>query len=342
MMTGVRRCAAAAALALALGGAPASRAAQQGVPPPPPPPEPEMKQQPPAQTEDQVNLGAELVNVPFNVTDKKGHPITDLRKEDVQVLEDDKAQEIFSFERQLESPLTIALLIDTSGSQEATIGIEREASSRFFQKVLRPDRDLGSVVTFSKDVTLEQDLTNSLGSLDQALSRARVTPSSAFGRGGTAPTNPMAGGTSLYDAVYLASNDVLRREAGRRVIILVTDGVDTTSSYDKAAAIERATRSEVIVYCIAIGDPDYGVSRGTLDSISKETGGRTFEPRRMEDLDKAFDEIQNDLRQQYIVSYAPSNLQHDGAFRRIEVRGLGDTRKDLKFRYRRGYYAPTK
>ncbi len=311
---------------------------QQGIPPPPPEPDAVKSQE--QNPDQQVQLGAELVNVPFNVTDKKGHPITDLRKEEVQILEDDKPQEIFSFERQTEAPLTISLLIDTSGSQEATIGIEREASLRFFEKVLRPDRDLGSVLTFSKDVTLEQDLTNEVRLLDQALSRARVDPTSAFGRGGTAPTNPTAGGTSLYDAVFLASNDVLRREAGRRVIILVTDGVDTTSSYNKEAAIERATRSEVIVYCVAIGDPSYGVSRGTLDSISKDTGGRTFQPRGLSDLDKAFDEIQNDLRQQYIVSYAPQNVAHDGSFRRIEVRSLDEARKDLRYRYRRGYYAP--
>lgn len=331
------------ALALAFACAPASRAGQQDQGIPPPPPEPDAQQQPappPGQGDDQVNIGTDLVTVPFNATDKKGRPITDLKKEDIQVLEDEKAQDIFSFERQTEAPLTISLLIDTSGSQEATIGIEREASLRFFERVLRPDRDLGSVITFSKDVTLEQDLTNSLRSLDQALARARVTPSSGFGRGGTAPTNPQAGGTSLYDSVFLASNDVLRREAGRRVIILVTDGVDTTSSYNKAEAIERATRSEVIIYCIGIGDPEYdGVATGVLDNLSKETGGRTFTPRGLDDLDKAFAEIQDDLRQQYVISYSPANAAHDGAFRRIEVKGQGEARKDLRFRYRRGYYA---
>jgi Ca-activated chloride channel family protein len=322
--------------------------ARQGIPPPPPPPEPvsdapSRQQQPPAdsQGDEGVQLGAELVNVPFNATDKKGRPIVDLRKDEVQVLEDGKAQEIFSFERQLETPLTISLLIDTSGSQEATIGIERDAALRFFQKVLRPDRDLGSVITFSKDVVLEQELTNNLSALDRGLARARVSPASAFGRGGTAPTNPQAGGTSMFDAVYLAADEVLRREAGRRVIILVTDGVDTTSSYNKAAAIERAWRSEVIVYCVAIGDPNYQLATGVLGDLSKETGGRTFTPRGNEDLDKAFEEIQNDLRQQYVVSYTPSNAAHDNTFRKIEVRvAESEPHKDLKLRYRRGYYAP--
>src|SRR5262249_40129508 len=151
----------------------------------------------------------------------------------------------------------------------------------------------------------------STGALDQALDRARVTPSSAFGRGGTAPTNPMAGGTSLYDAVYLASSEVLRREAGRRAIILRTDGGDTTSQADQPAAIAQALHYEVIIYCLAIGDPNYGVSKGTLDKFSDQTGGRTFEPRSDSDLDRDFDEIQNDLRQQYVVSYSPSNAAHD-------------------------------
>jgi VWFA-related protein len=331
------------ALAIGLAMAPASRA-QQGPPPPPPPPDPLPETHAPApagQDEGQVQLGTELVTVPFNVTDKKGRHITDVQREEVQVLEDGKPQEVFSFERLLEAPLTIALLIDTSGSQEATIGIERLAAQRFFQKVVRPDRDLGSVLTFAKEVVLEQPLTSNVGALDKALDRARVSPTSGFGRGGTAPTNPLAGGTSLFDAIYLASDDVLRREAGRRVIILLTDGADTTSMYSKEAAIEHAWRSEVIIYAIGIGDPGLQpIVTGVLDKLTKETGGRLFEPRSNEDLDKAFDEIQNDLRQQYVVSYTPSNTAHDATFRKIEVRLAGDARKDLRIRYRRGYYAP--
>jgi Ca-activated chloride channel homolog len=331
---------AAFAVALALG--PVSRAAQQGPPPPPPPPDPVPETAPPAgQDDDQVDLGTALVNVPFNVTDKKNRHITDVQQSEVQVLEDGQQQEIFSFERLLQTPLTISLLIDTSGSQEATIGIEREAARRFFEKVLRPDRDLGSVITFSKEVVLEQELTANRTLLERALDRARVSPASAFGRGGTAPTNPTAGGTSMNDAVFLASEDVLRREAGRRVIILLTDGFDTTSVYNKEAAIERSWRSEVIIYCIGIGDPGYGgVASGVLDKYAKETGGRTFEPRGIDDLDKAFQEIENDLRQQYVVSYTPSNTTRDGSFRKIEVKLAGETRKDLRIRYRRGYYAP--
>lgn len=328
------------ALALALG--PVSGAAQQGPPPPPPPPDPVPETAPPpAQDDEQVDIGTALVNVPFNVTDKKNRHITDVNQAEVQVLEDGQPQEIFSFERLLETPLTISLLIDISGSQENTIGIEREAARRFFDKVLRPDRDLGSVITFAKEVVLEQELTANRLALSKALDRAKVSPSSGFGRGGTAPTNPAAGGTSLFDSVFLASEDVLRREAGRRVIILLTDGVDTTSTYSREAAIERSWRSEVIIYCIGIGDPQFGgLDTGVLDKLSKETGGRTFTPRGFEELDRAFAEIENDLRQQYVISYTPTNGTKDGSFRKIEVRLTGEARKDLKLRYRRGYYAP--
>ncbi|MGB5037693.1 MAG: VWA domain-containing protein, partial [Blastocatellia bacterium] len=294
---------------------------------------------PKGQDDDTVQLGTELVNVPFNVNDKKNKHITDILKEEVVVLEDGVAQEVFSFERQLDAPLTIALLIDTSGSQELTIGAEREAAYRFFQKVLRPQKDVACIISFAKEVTLEQSLTASVPSLTAALDRVRVTPSSGFGRGGTAPTNPQAGGTSMHDSIYLAADDVLRREAGRRVIILLTDGVDTTSSLKAEAAIERAWRSEVIVYSIAIG---YDLAIGPLDKYGKETGGRVFIPRGSDDLDRAFAEIENDLRQQYIVSYSPTNAKRDGTFRKIELRLASETRKDLRLRHRRGYYAPVK
>jgi VWFA-related protein len=313
----------------------------QGAPPPPPPPELPAQEPQEPQAEDEVQLGAALVTVPFNVSDKKNRLISDVKQEEVQVLEDGKPQEVFSFERLTEAPLTIALLIDTSGSQEATIGEEKTAAFRFFEKVLRPEKDLGSVVSFSKEVVLEQQLTANSGLLSRALNRVRVNPVTAYGGVGTPPANPGAGGTSLYDAVYLAAGDVLRSEAGRRVIILLTDGADTTSSYKLDDAIERSWRSEVIIYSIGIGDFRFGgIDRGVLEKMTRETGGRYFEPRKFQDLDKAFDEIESDLRQQYVLTYTPSNTAPDGTFRKIEVRLAGEVRKDLRVRHRRGYYAP--
>jgi Ca-activated chloride channel family protein len=321
-------------LALLFVGAPAAVRGQEGAPP-------EGAPQEGAQEDEPIQLGGSLVTVPFNASDKKNKHIIDVKQPEVQVFEDGKPQEIFSFERMTEAALTISLLVDTSGSMEATIGEERVAAHRFFQKVLRPEKDLASVITFSKAVTLEQPLTANIEMLNRGLERARVSPSAAYGGIGTPPANPGAGGTSMYDAVYLAAGDVLRAEAGRRVIILLTDGVDTTSSYKINEAIERAWRSEVIIYAIGIGDFRYGgVDRGALDRLTKETGGRFFEPRKDIDLDRAFDEIENDLRQQYVLTYTPANAVADGTFRKIEVKLAGETRKDVRVRHRRGYYAP--
>jgi Ca-activated chloride channel homolog len=297
--------------------------------------------QPPAQeSDDQVEIGGELVNVPFSIADKKNKLIVDVKKEEVQIFEDGKPQDIFSFERLTETPITIALLVDVSGSLVEGLPFERDAATRFFEKVLRPDRDLASVLTFSKEVTLEQQLTNNVPALSKSIGRARVSPQ-VYIPGGPPPINPQAGGTSLYDAVYLAASDVLRREAGRRVIILLTDGHDTTSSYKMEHAIERSWRSEVIIYAIGVGSPAYGgVNRGVLDKLCKETGGRAFEPRGYHDLDRAFEEIQSDLRTQYLLSYTPTNGASDGTFRKIEVKLSGEARKDARVRARRGYYAP--
>ncbi len=289
---------------------------------------------PAAQDEEPVQLGTQLVTVPFNVTDKKNRLITDIQQSQLEVLEDGKPQEIFSFERESNAALTICLLIDTSGSQQETIGAERAAAYRFFEKVLQPGRDLAAVLTFAHRVTVEQELTSNLPALSRALDRARVVPSAAYSGAGSPPLNPKAGGTSLWDAVYLAADDVLRREAGRRVIVVITDGFDTTSTYNLQAAIERAWRSEVIVYCIGIG---VATSPGGLEKLAKETGGRYFEPRGQADLDEAFAAIQEDLRQVFSLAYSPANTAKDGTFRRIEVR-LRE-RKDLRVRHRRGYYA---
>jgi VWFA-related protein len=235
---------------------------------------------PPAQeSDDEVQIGAELVTVPFSISDKKNKLIIDVKREEVQILEDGKPQEIFSFERLTETPITIALLVDVSGSLIEGLPFERDAATRFFQKVLRPDKDLASVLTFSKEVTLEQQLTSNVEALSKGIGRARVSPQ-VYIPGGPPPINPRAGGTSLYDAVYLAANDVLRREAGRRVIILLTDGFDTTSSYKLDEAIERAWRSEVLIYAIAVGSPAYGgVNKGLLDKLCRDRRSRVRAPR---------------------------------------------------------------
>ena len=304
-----------------------------------------QKQQPkpskPAEEQDEqvLKLGTQLVTVPFNVTDKKNRYINDLSKADIEILEDNKPQEVFSFERQTDLPITIAMLIDISGSQQYTLGEEISAGKTFFRRVLRPKKDLAAVVTFEHESVLEQNLTSDVDKLMRALDRVRIPAETVtYQRGGTPPINNSGvGSTALYDSVYSVSSDLLRREAGRRVIILVTDGEDTSSSIKMREAIERTWRSEIIVYSIGIGGP-MGVDQGTLKKISAETGGRAFFPRSPKDLDDAYAQIDEDLRSQYILAYTPTNGARDGSFRTIQVKVK--THTDLTVRHRRGYFAP--
>ncbi|HWN98134.1 MAG TPA: VWA domain-containing protein [Blastocatellia bacterium] len=292
------------------------------------------------QDDQAIKLGAQLVTVPFNVTDKKNRYINDLTKNDIEVLEDGKPQDVFSFERQTDLPITIAMLIDISGSQEYTLPEEKAAGQRFFKRVLRPKKDLGAVVTFEHESVLVQDLTSDVGKLQRALDDVRISvPTALAGQVGTTPpiNNSGVGSTSMYDSIYSVASDLLRREAGRRVIILVTDGEDTSSSVKMRDAIERTWRSEIIVYSIGIGGP-MGVDSGTLKKIAAETGGRAFFPRNEADLDTAYAQIDEDLRSQYITAYTPANSARDGSFRTIQVRVKNQ--KDLNVRYRRGYFAP--
>ena len=297
--------------------------------------------EPEGEQEDQaITLGAQLVTVPFNVTDKKNRYINDLAKGDIEVLEDGKPQDVFSFERQTDLPITIAMLIDISGSQEYTLPEERAAGQRFFRRVLRPAKDLGAVVTFEHESVLVQDLTSDVEKLHRALDDVRISAAAAVAGqvGGTPPINPSGvGSTAMYDSIYSVSSDLLRREAGRRVIILVTDGADTSSSIKMRDAIERTWRSEIIVYSIGIGGP-MGVDSGALKKIAAETGGRAFFPRSEADLDTAYAQIDEDLRSQYIMAYTPANGARDGSFRTIQVRVKNQ--KELNVRYRRGYFAP--
>ena len=293
------------------------------------------------QDEQVVKIGTQLVTVPFNVTDKKNRYINDLSKDDIEVLEDSKGQQVFSFERQTDLPITIAMLIDISHGQEYALPEERAAGQRFFRGILRPKKDLAAVVSFEHESVLVQDLTSDLGKLQRALDDVREpAQTTAMGRtGGTPPINDSGvGATALYDSIYSVSSDLLRREAGRRVIIVLTNGVDTFSSVKLRDAIERTWRSEIIVYLIGIVGTD-GLDSGTLRKIAAETGGRAFFPHNEADLDKAYAQIDEDLRSQYILAYTPANGAKDGSFRTIQVKVKNHG--DLTVRHRRGYFAPS-
>ncbi|QUV79757.1 VWA domain-containing protein [Chloracidobacterium thermophilum] len=298
--------------------------------------------------ENTLRIQTQLVTVPFAVVDKRNRYINDLTAQDVQVLENGKPQEIFSFTREHDLPLTFALVFDISGSQQYSIAEQRLAAKTFLRQTIRPEKDLAGVVTFRRDIEVRQKLTSNLAALERAVDDVRFE-SGGYVYGGTPPLDPSITGTSLYDAVYVISSEMLPREAGRRVIILLTDGEDTTSRYKLNDAIDMALRSDVQVYAVGIpgGVPNgfggvtiTGIDRRTLERLCEATGGRAFFPRSPADYVAAFQQIETDLRQQYILTYVPSDATRDGSFRSITIKILrSGEAKDWRIFTRKGYYA---
>jgi VWFA-related protein len=292
-----------------------------------------------------IRVDVNLVNLFFSVRDRKGAYVATLGKDDFTVFEDGKPQEIRFFSRETDQPLTLGLLVDVSRSQEALIEVERSASIRFFQRVLR-QKDMAFLISFGVDAELLQDYTGSPAPLASGLEKLRLNA----GVSGMSPTGsplPLPGGgrgTVLYDAVWLASKEKLRGEVGRKALVVITDGVDVGSRVKLQEAIEEAQRADAIVYVILFEDPRYtswqygGVSgEGAMRRMAEETGGRVFRVSRRESLDDIYDTIQTELRSQYSIAFAPSNQARDGSFRRIEVKTKN---RDYRVQVRRGYYAP--
>jgi VWFA-related protein len=281
----------------------------------------------PAQIRVQVNL----VNLFATVRDKHKLIINGLTKDDFQVFEDGQAQEISNFSEDSNLPLTIGLLIDTSGSETNMLYAEQEAASRFLGRVMRK-QDLAMVITFDLDVDLLADFTEDRGRLDRAISRAKINAPS--GPVGPVPSGN-GGGTDFYDAVYLAAHDKLSEEAGRKAIIVLTDAEDTGSKVSLQEAVEAAQRTDTVVHILLISADggDLSVARKLTD----ETGGRTIVVRSEKNLDQAFDEISDELRKQYTIGYESSNHTRNGSYRKIKV---DMKNKDYSAIARRGYYAP--
>ncbi len=306
---------------------------------------PAAQQPEPPPDEQVIRVDVNLVNLFFSVRDRKGAYVSTLGQEDFTIFEDGKKQEIRFFSRETDQPLTLGLLVDVSRSQEALIEVERSASRRFFERVLRP-KDMAFLISFGVDVELLQDFTASPVLLARALDGLRLNA----GTSGLSPTGspvPLPGGprgTVLYDAVWLAAKEKLRGEVGRRALVVITDGVDVGSRVKIQDAIEEAQRADAILYIVLFEDPRYtswqygGVSgEGAMRRMADETGGRVFRVSRRETLDDIYNTIQTELRSQYSVAYAPTNQARDGSFRRIEVKTRN---RDYRVQVRRGYYAP--
>ena len=266
------------------------------------------------------------VNMLFTVTDKKGRFITDLNKDDFEVIEAKKQQMIQEFTAETDLPLRIAILVDTSSSIRDRFKFEQEAAIEFLNSVVHPGVDKAMVVSFDTSAELVADLVDDQVKLDSAIRSLRP-----------------GGGTSLYDAIFYASRDKLLqdqpRHKFRRAIVIVTDGEDNQSRYTRDQALEMAQKADSVIYAISTN-----ISRTETDGdkvlryLTQETGGRAFFPFKVEDLEQSFENIANELRHQYNIFYRPEPLKTDGLYHTVDLRVKG--RKELIVRARKGYYAP--
>jgi VWFA-related protein len=349
-------------------------------------PRPAGEAPPPAAAERKtaIRVNVELVNVLFSVRKKQGGELVpNLTKDDFTVLEDGKEQTVSQFSRDTDLPLKLGLLIDVSRSQTRLMGDERDAASKFISSVLRP-KDEAFLLSFGRDTTIEQDFTDSAQAMEAALKRVKVDSAeqqSGGGGGGGYPGGGGGGGgwpggggggwpggggggrrggghrgsqgqgghhggTKLYDAIYLASNDELSSKTGRKALLLITDGNDRRSYYTRSQAIEAAQRADAIIYSIYYADTgeqrfgqradDGGAGLAGLKRMSEETGGRAFTVDKKHPLQQAFTDIQEEMRSQYAVAWKPANTERNGEYREIEVRARN---ADYVVQARKGYYA---
>jgi VWFA-related protein len=261
-----------------------------------------------------IEVAVDLVNVNFSATDSKGRMVPGLTANDFTVEEDGEVQTVTAFARDQELPLTLVLLVDVSPSVAPVFAAEKRTAGAFLESVLGR-RDLALVIAFDHAVTLVQDYTDDLPSLKKAIQDLTISH-----------------GTSLFDAVYLAADEKLSREAGRKAIVLISDGEDTTSTYNASKAMIAVHRSNAVIYSISNGG-----NSGTLRKLSEETGGAFFRIREDEDFEKVFGQIAMELRTQYSIAYNSTNTLRDGTFRRIKITPKNS---GIRVRARRGYYAP--
>jgi VWFA-related protein len=271
-----------------------------------------------------LKVNVDLVNVLFTVTDSKGHLVPGLVKNDFAVEEDGRKQEIYSFSKENELPLTIGMLIDTSASVSRVFADEKETAIQFLNSILQP-HDLTFVIGFERTVTLVQDYTEDKRKLREAIN------SLALGQS-----------TAIYDAVYLACKEMFPKEGGRKAIILISDGQDTTSKVGFTESMIAADSSNAVIYSISnrVGG-FFGISGTgspeTLKEYSSETGGTVYFVGGRSDLTRVFDQIAEELRTQYSLAYTPTNTTRDGKFRKIRIVTRDPT---YKVKARTGYYAP--
>jgi VWFA-related protein len=263
----------------------------------------------------------------FTVSDKKGRFVTDLNKDDFEIIESKKPQSIIEFTAETDLPLRIAILIDTSNSIRERFKFQQEAATDFINSVIRPGEDKGLVVSFDTSAELVSDLTDDPLQLAKAVRGLRP-----------------GGGTALYDAIFFASRDKLALDKPsykfRRAIVILSDGEDNQSRWTREQALEMAHKADAVIYSISTNITHIETDGDkVLKFFAQETGGLAFFPFKAQDLAQSFENIANELRHQYNVLYRPDPIYTDGLYHQVTVK-VKD-RKDLVVRARHGYYAPT-
>jgi VWFA-related protein len=331
----------------------AGRALAQAEPSPDAPPvstAPDTTQQDEQLPTTTLKVNVNLVSNYFSVRDKHNGLVSTLTKQDCSILEDKVPQTIKNWGAETDQPLTLGILLDTSGSQQNVLPLEQETGSAFLKRVLR-SKDEAFLVSFDVDVDLLQDFTNSASQLSRAMNKAEINTAGGNGAGGVPgigqgpiPVHGTPKGTLLYDAVVLASNEKMRTENERKAMILLTDGGDQGSRYKLADAIAAAQKANSIIYVLLIADRGFygGMSFGyngpmEMKRLAEQTGGRMIDvgnngPK----MEAAFKQIEDELRTQYVASYTPTNTKLDGSYRKLDIECQGD---GLKVQSRKGYYA---
>ena len=304
-----------------------------------------------AQQPQSASAAGNPVSIFFTVLDKNKRFVTTLHKEDIQVIEDGIAQEVTAFEQQTDQPLSLAILIDTSISQERSLMGLKLAARTFVDSIIHPGRDQAAIISFTGEATLEQALTSDIKQIRQAIARVEFKPPPGYiGRGQVVALPPVStsqsiqGSTAIWDAVWLTADEILSQSFGktRRAIILLTDGQDTSSHKKMDEAIDRTLKSGAAIYSIGIGDEYYGaIDKATLRKVSERTGGRAFIPEKVKDLEAVFANIEQSLNSQYIVSYLPASRKSDNKFHKIKIEIINpELRKQgLQLSHQQGYYA---
>lgn len=267
------------------------------------------------QAKDPTNPQAGEANILLTAVDRNGHFVNTLQASDLKLFQDGTPQAILGLRQISDRPVSLAILIDASASQERTLPAQKLAATAFIETIIRPDRDQVAIASFTGTLAIEQKLTNDSSLLRQAIARVRFVPPPGYVRGGliVGPPPPLkrtpatlASSTAVWDSVIEACRTVLSPAAtdSRRAIILLSDGWDTISQSKMAAAVDQAVQDGVPVFAIGIGEPEFGIDKDAMRKLSERTGGRAFFPKKIDDLTNIFAEIGQELRSQYTISFS--------------------------------------